>query len=119
MNEVERLRDRLQERFPTASVAVDPAETATGSWWLDVELQGHLVVTEWRPGRGFGISTPSADDFGAGPDEVYRTEAEAFDRIEEMLPGQVKTVRPTEMTLPKLRELRRLSQVELAGRLRG
>src|SRR4028119_906536 len=103
MNEVERLRDRLQERFPAVSLGMDPAENPTGSWWLDVELQGHLVVAEWRPGKGFGISTPSADDYGAGTDEVYRTEDKAFERIEELLVGRAKTVPPTEMTLPKLR----------------
>ena len=117
MNDIERLSERLRERFPTASLKMDPAETPTGSWWLDAELQGHLVVAEWKPDAGFGLSTPSADDFGAGPDEIYPTEVAAFERIKELLLGQTKTARPGDLSLPKLRELRQLSQVELASRL--
>jgi DNA-binding XRE family transcriptional regulator len=117
MNDIQRLSERLRERFPTASLKMDPAETPTGSWWLDAELQGHLVVAEWKPDLGFGLSTPSEDDFGAGVDEIYPTEREAFERIKELLLGQTRTSRPEDLSLPKLRELRQLSQVELAGRL--
>lgn len=117
INDIQRLSERLRERFPTASLKMDPAETPTGSWWLDAELQGHLVVAEWKPDRGFGLSTPSDDDFGAGVDEIYPTEIAAFERIKELLLGQTKTARPEDLSLPKLRELRRLSQVELASRL--
>ena len=117
MNEIERLKSRLHERFPTASLAMDPAETPSGSWWLDVELQGHHVAIKWRPDVGFGISTPSGDDYDSGADEIYTSETAAFDRVKELLLGQVKTVPPSELTLPKLREMRELSQVELAGRL--
>ena len=117
MNEVERLRNRLQERFPTASLAMDPAETPSGSSWLDVELQGHHVTVAWRPEAGFGISTPSGDDFDSGADEIYTSESAALDRVQELLLGRVRTVPPRELTLPKLREMRELSQVELASRL--
>jgi hypothetical protein len=118
MNEVERLRDQIKERFPTTSLALDPAETSSGSWWLDVELQGHHVAIEWRPSVGFGISTPSDDDFDSRADEIYVSESAALARVEVLLRGRVRTVPPRELTLPKLRELRQLSQVELAGRLR-
>jgi DNA-binding XRE family transcriptional regulator len=117
MNDFERLSERLRERFPTASLRMDPASTPTGSWWLDAELQGHLVVAEWKPDAGFGLSTPTNDDFGAGPDEIYPTETAAFERIKELLLGQTKTARPEDLSLPKLRELRQLSQMELASRL--
>lgn len=117
MNEVERLSNRLQKRFPTASLAMDPAETPSGSWWLDVELQGHHVAVEWRSKAGFGISTPSGDDYDSGADEIYTSESAAFDRVKELLLGRMRTVPPRELTLPKLREMRELSQVELANRL--
>lgn len=117
MNEVERLSHRLQEWFPTASLMMDPAEIPSGSWWLDVELQEHRVTIEWRPKAGFGISTPSGDDYDSGADEIYTSEAAASNRVKELLLGQVKTVPPSELTLPKLREMRELSQVELASRL--
>jgi DNA-binding transcriptional regulator YiaG len=117
MNEIERLKSRLHERFPTASLAMDPAETPSGSWWLDVELQGHHVAVKWRPEVGFGISTASDDDFDSGADEIYTSESAALDRVKELLRGRLRTVPPRELTLPKLRETRELSQVELAGRL--
>lgn len=117
MNAIERVSELLKERFPTASLAMDPAEVPDGSWWLDVELQGHRVVIEWRPKAGFGISTPSGDDYDSGADEIYTSESAALDRVKELLLGQVKTVPRSELTLPKLREMRELSQVELAGRL--
>ncbi len=91
MNDVERLRERLGERFPSAALRMDPAETTSGSWWLDVESHGHLVVVEWRPRAGFGISTPSRDDFGAGADEIYLDEDAAFERVEELLLGRRRT----------------------------
>ncbi|HEX8455344.1 MAG TPA: hypothetical protein VF647_24915 [Longimicrobium sp.] len=117
MNEVERLRNRLQERFPTAALAMDPAATPSGSWWLDVELQGHHVTIEWRPKEGFGVSTPSGDDFDSHADEIYTSESATLKRVTELLRGRLRTVPPMELTLPKLREMRELSQVELAGRL--
>jgi hypothetical protein len=91
MNDVERLRGRLGERFPSAALSMDPAETPSGSWWLDVESQGHRVVVEWRPRAGFGISTPSRDDFGAGADEIYPDEDAAFERVGELLLGRMRT----------------------------
>ncbi len=88
MNDVERLRERLGERFPSAGLTIDPAETGSGSWWLDVESEGRFVIVEWRPAGGFGISTPTRDDFGAGPDEIFAGEDAAFERVEELLLGR-------------------------------
>lgn len=115
MNSLEHLRMRLAARFPGASLKIDKPETETGSWWLDAELQGHLVVVEWRPDRGFGISTPTRDDFGAKPDEVYECEDAARDRVVELLLGQIRTV--PGLPLQKIRESQRLSQNEIAQRL--
>lgn len=117
MNEIERLKELLERRFPAASIAVDEPARESGSWWIDVELKGHAVVVEWRPGRGFGISTPSSDDFGVGPDEVYPDADTAFERVKELLLSQTRTTPPAELPLPRLREARSLSQVELARRL--
>lgn len=116
MNALERLQQRLATRFPEASIAIDRAETETGSWFLDVTLQGHLVVVEWRPDRGLGISTPSDDDFGSKPDEVYESEDAARDRVVELLLGQIRTV--PDLRLQKIRESCRLSQADVAQRLR-
>ncbi|HST62972.1 MAG TPA: XRE family transcriptional regulator [Longimicrobium sp.] len=117
MNAIECLRERLAARFPEAVLAIDPAETATGGWFLDAELQGHLVVVEWRADRGFGISTPSRDDYGAKPDEVYEDVDAAYARAKALLLSQTRTRPPLRARLPELREARKLSQAELASRL--
>lgn len=117
MNALECLQKRLAARFPDASLAVDPAETETGSWFLDATLKGYELVIEWRPSRGFGLSTPSPDDYGQGPDEVYEGVDAAYERAKALLLSQTPTRPPAHATLPELREARRLSQAELANRL--
>jgi DNA-binding transcriptional regulator YiaG len=118
MNEIERLRGRIAKRFPTAHLSVDAPGQPSGSWWLDVKLNDHVVVVEWRPGRGFGISTVSEDAYGVGPDEIYTDADAAFERVKALLLGQVRTISTPELPLSSLREARNLSQVELAQRLR-
>ncbi|HEU4883023.1 MAG TPA: XRE family transcriptional regulator [Longimicrobium sp.] len=115
MNELERLKECLSARFPTACLAIDRPALESGGWFLDATLQGHLVVVEWRADRGFGVSTPSEDDFGAKPDEVYPTTDAACSRVVELLLSQTRTV--PGRTLPKIRESRGLSQTDVAQRL--
>lgn len=117
MNGVEHLRDLLTERFPGGSFSILQPTVETGGWFLDVEVQGCELVIEWRPGRGFGLSTPADDDFGLGPDEVFEDVDAAFARARALLLSQTSTRAPTRATLPALREARRLSQTELANRL--
>jgi Helix-turn-helix domain len=116
-NDMERLRGRLQARFPDASYSLDRPETETGSWFLDVASNGYELVAEWRPGRGFGLSTPADDDFGQGPDEVFADVEAAYERATALLLSRTPTRPPVRATLPELREARRLSQAELANRL--
>jgi hypothetical protein len=116
-NDVERLRDLIRERFPTGSYKLLKSSTPTGAWWLDVDLSGYSLTIEWRPGRGFGLSTPADDDFGQGPDEVYESVDAAFERAKALLLSQTPTKPPLRARLPELREARKLSQAELANRL--
>jgi DNA-binding transcriptional regulator YiaG len=115
MNGLEQLDERLRARFPEASLTMDRPELETGTWWLDVTLQGHLVVVQWRADRGFGVSTPTRDDFGTKPHELYECADAAYDRVVELLLSQTRAV--PGLTLPKLRELRGLSQTDVAQRL--
>ncbi len=117
MNAIECLRERLAARFPESVLAMDPAETETGGWFLDVTLKGYDLVIEWRPDRGFGISTPAPDDYGAKPDEVYGDVDAAYARAKALLLSQTPTKPPLRARLPELREARKLSQAELASRL--
>lgn len=116
MNDLEQLRERLAHRFPEASLAIDAPDVDTGTWFLDAGLQGHLVVVQWRVDRGFGVSTPTRDDFGAKPHELYQTLDAAYDRVVELLLSQTRTI--PGLTLPKIRESRGLSQTDIAQRLR-
>lgn len=116
MNGVQCLKERLAARFPTACLAIDPPDVESGGWFLDVTLQDHLVVVEWRADRGFGVSTPSEDDYGAKPDEVYQALDVAYDRVVELLLSQTNTV--PGLTLQQIRDSRQLSQTELAQTLK-
>lgn len=115
--DVEYLRELLEERFPDGTYSMLQPRTETGGWFLDVTLKGYDLVIEWRPGRGFGLSTPTDEDFGLGPDEVYEDVQTAFARAKALLLSQTPTKPPSRATLPEIREARRLSQVELANRL--
>lgn len=116
-NDLEHLRDRMQERFPDLSYKLLKPRTQTGSWWLDAVLNGYSLTIEWRPGKGFGLSTPVEGDLFLGPDEVYEDLDSAYERVKALLLSQTPTKPPTRATLPELREARKLSQVELAQRL--
>jgi DNA-binding Xre family transcriptional regulator len=71
---------------------------------------------EWRPSRGFGLSTPKPDDYGSGADEVYDNASTALDRIVHLIETGGETVPPLAVRLAELRQIRGLSQAELAER---
>ncbi len=83
MNPVERLRDDLAQRFPNLIVAIDEPADVQGSWFLDVRRDGGALalVVEWRPDRGFGVTTPEAGDYGSRPDELYPNPKAAFECV--------------------------------------
>jgi hypothetical protein len=116
-NEMEHLWERLKERFPHGVYSILKPRMETGSWFLDVTLQGYDLVIEWWPGRGFGLSTPADDDLFSGPDEVYEDVDAAYERAKALLLSQTPTKPPLRARLPELREARKLSQAELASRL--
>jgi hypothetical protein len=91
MNQLERLRDDLLNRFPGLSAEIDGPVDHRGSWFLDVRREGVTppIVVEWRPDRGFGVSTPGEDDYGTGPDEVYPNMEAAFDRVVRLVTARV------------------------------
>lgn len=103
MNDVERMRDRLRERFSDGSYELLESSTPTGSWFLDVSLQGYDLVIEWRPGRGFGLSTPREHDAFSGPDEVYEDADAAYERAKALLLSQTPTKGPVLVRLADVR----------------
>jgi len=85
MNQIEQLRDDLARRFPDHSITIDAPADERGPWFLDVQREGYADVVEWRPDRGFGVSTPGTDDYGAGPDEIFTNVKSAFARVVRLI----------------------------------
>ena len=123
MNLIERMRGDLAERFPSLRFEIDPPALETGNWHLDVRREdGTLfLVAEWRPDRGFGVTTPvlglCRPDRRSGPDEVYTDTKLAEERIDHLVETGESTVPPEAVRLAELRQSRGLSQAELAERV--
>ena len=93
INQIEELQYRIQKRLPAVDARLDPPMKLENPWWLDLALQGHSVVVEWRPGQGFGLSTGESG-YGEGPDEVYSRAEEAEARLIELLEERKETKPP-------------------------
>jgi DNA-binding XRE family transcriptional regulator len=116
---IEKLYEDLVKRFPSLVIKLDPSGTVTGSWFLDVYREGDLypVNVEWRPDRGFGVTTPAPWDYGTGVDEVYGSAQGTFNRVVHLVETGESTVPPEAVRLAELRQSRGLSQAELAERV--
>jgi DNA-binding XRE family transcriptional regulator len=118
MNQIQRIEQDLAKRFPSLPVSLDEPANEQGPWFLDVRRADRLkpVVIEWRPDRGFGISTPSEHDYGVGPDEVYTNAKDALERAVELIESGGDSEPPRAVRLAELRQRQGLSQAELAER---
>lgn len=118
MNPIQSLEQQVLRRFPSARLVLDPSDNPAGPWFLDIELGDHRVTVEWRPERGFGVTSNVGAGYGEGPDEVHPDLESAFRRVLTLLLANGRTVPPRAVRLRELRAARRMSQVELAERLR-
>ena len=118
MNQIEKLRDDLTKRFPDVPIEIDAPAEDGGPWFLDVRRAGDSppVVVEWRPDRHFGVSTPGADDYGTGPDELYGNTKATSDRVVGLILSGDRTKPTRVVRLAELRRILGLSQGELAER---
>lgn len=125
MNPIERLREMIAKAGATECASpcpiltriIRPADPTKGSWHLDIEREGnpYPILVEWRPDRGFGVSTlHDPDDYGTGPDEVYGSARGTFNRVAELLRTGEKTKPPEVVGLAELRQWLGLTQCELA-----
>jgi hypothetical protein len=110
---IQELKRQLRKRFPKAIISLDAPERFSGSWFLDVELDGHLVVIQWKPNAGFGISSSAEHGYGEGPDELYKDVEAVYGRAVSLLLSRCYTS-PPESAFRDLRKQRGLSQVDLA-----
>jgi len=112
-----RLRTRIAERFPGASLSLDMASSARGTSWLDIDLGGKVLHVAWSSTKGFGVSSDDPAAFGEGHDEVYPTLAQAWSRVEDLLVSGARTNPGIAGALRELREELHVPQTELANRM--
>lgn len=94
MNAIRTLERRVHERFPAAKTNLDPSSRAAGPWFLDIDLNGHPLTVEWRPRRGFGVTSKRLPGYGEGPDEVIRDVESASHRVIALLQAGARTKSP-------------------------
>lgn len=114
---IDRLINLIRDRVADAAIKVDAPARASGDWFVDVSAEGQALAIEFRPKLGFGLSSPSSDAFGEGPDEFLQNEEEVADRVAALIRSQQRTVPQRVHLLQELREQRQVSQVALATRL--
>lgn len=119
MNQIERIHEVLARRFPSLAMNLDPPADEKGPWFLFVHRGENLphIAVEWRPDRGFGVSTPSEYDFGEGADEIYPNANAATERAVNLITTGGLTATPDAVSLAQLRQRQGLTQVELAERM--
>jgi predicted XRE-type DNA-binding protein len=105
---------QISRHLPQAKVALSRPARPGGVWTIDVDLGRHEVVVQWSSKRGFGLSTPTDDDYATSPGEVIADADRAVARTVELLRGGQRTRPRREMFLQKLREQRQISQESLA-----
>jgi hypothetical protein len=118
MNPIQSLQQKLTAKFPHAKLALDEPKNPKGVWSLDVFLRRHHVVVEWKPDKGFAVTSDEAHGYGEGADEVYRDLESTLQRMCTLLRFGRKTVPPEAVWLRELREERGFSQEEIARRLK-
>lgn len=111
---IESLERVLKRRFPAAQIVLDRPRKPSGAWFLDITLNEHPVIVQWRQGKGFGISSSLEKQYGAGADEVYKDEEAAYGRIVSLLLSRTFTSPPQAVSLRELRKENGLSQADIA-----
>ena len=112
MNELEAIRDGLLRKLPTIDYDYDPAETESGSSWLDLHFEEQYLNIEWKPNKGFGLYFQDQNSYGTGPEEIYRSKDKLLKRI-YMLFLEHKL----RLKLKEIREIKGVSQTELGALL--
>lgn|GEM_PF-952256 len=107
----------LKRQEPRVRVKLERGGANADNWWIDVSNGSKRRVTvEWRPELAFGIFNPDTDvAYGEGPNEVFRSIGRAAKRVLYLLENNATFERAP--WLKQLREVREVSQSELADRM--
>ncbi len=114
---IESLEAYLEKKLPQIDLSLVKPSDPKGVWFLDVSLDGHIVVIQWQDSSGFGVSCAAAHGYGEGPDEFYTNMEAVKHRVLSLLLSGLQTAPPPTVRLHELRKLRGFSQIELAERL--
>ena len=123
MNLLQQLESRVREEFPGVQARLDLAEVPEASSWLDLTLRDRRATVEWRPGRGFGVSSSSETVYGEGSDEIYPDFSTALNRLVAVLEKGSRT-KPDKSTIltrwpnRKFNPRRELTEAEFAAKYR-
>ena len=80
------LRDRLMALYPDARVSFDLCQPPYIGGFLDTFIQGHTIIYDWLPDRGFGAAHD--DTLCWDHSEIWRQDLEGILRYtEEVLAG--------------------------------
>lgn len=107
----------LERQEPRVRVKLERGGPSADNWWIDVSNGAKRRVTvEWRPELAFGIFNPDTDvAYGEGPSEIFRSIDRAAKRVLYLLENTATFERAP--WLRQLREVREVSQSELADRM--
>ena len=85
MTPIAHLVHEIKAAFPLALIAEDPPAHDGGNYHLDIRLGDRLVVVEWRPSQGLGISLVAEAALDDGPDFRTMDADEALHHVARLL----------------------------------
>jgi hypothetical protein len=89
-NELARVSENIQARFPSASVTVE--NFPSGSGQLSVTFKENLFVMEYRPKEGFGVSkVREGEEWLPGHDYVNGNVNQAEQRLISLLEQECRS----------------------------
>lgn len=116
MNALQACIDLIQRDHPSLQLNVDEPLNEQGSWWLDFGNSPIPITVEWKPSIGFGLYCGDDDSFGEGPTEIYTKVETLVLRIRQLFSLE-KGLNPALLSLRQIRELRDISQAQLAEKM--
>lgn len=84
MNDLQKLCVAIAAGVPEATIAIDAPLAPNGAWWADIVCRAQRAIVEWKPDRGFGVSSDVAG-YGEGADTVTSSASQALDRVLKLL----------------------------------
>ena len=119
MSPIDQINDALSADFPDAQIVVRKSDDADGMQFLNVYSDDLEVAVEWKPERGFGLSSfrSDSDDLDGAfdsPDEWYKSPDAVAHRISSLLIDE-QTTRAVQKCIGEIRRELGISQEQLSA----